>query len=66
MKFDWRKAPKWANWVAQDKNGAWHWYSKKPVKLSTHWFPEGFTECESFFKVENWEEQIYERPKGEK
>jgi hypothetical protein len=28
----WDNAPKWANWLAQDRDGYWMWYEKKPEK----------------------------------
>lgn len=31
-------APEWANWKAQDENGMWWWYGKKPRATSSgHW-----------------------------
>ncbi len=27
----WKDAPEWANFRAQDANGYWYWYEKKPV-----------------------------------
>lgn len=30
MKPDWKDAPEWANYLAQDKNGEWWWYGKQP------------------------------------
>lgn len=29
-KPSWAKAPKWAEWLAQDASGAWVWYAEKP------------------------------------
>ena len=30
MNIDWNKAPAWANYAAQDADGAWYWYENKP------------------------------------
>jgi len=30
MKPDWKDAPEWAQWLAQDPDGDWYWYSQKP------------------------------------
>ena len=30
MKPDWRDAPEWASWLAQDDGGWWYWYEDKP------------------------------------
>lgn len=27
----WDDSPKWANWLAQDEDGSWQWYSLKPT-----------------------------------
>lgn len=29
-KPSWDDAPKWANWLAQDKDGSWWWYEEQP------------------------------------
>ena len=30
MKPSWYDAPEWANWLAMDENGEWHWFELKP------------------------------------
>lgn len=30
MKPDWKDAPEWARWLAQDKGGRWVWFEYKP------------------------------------
>ncbi len=30
MKPDWKDAPEWAKWLAQDGDGAWVWFQNKP------------------------------------
>lgn len=30
MKPDWKDAPEWANYLAMDVDGQWHWYEAKP------------------------------------
>lgn len=34
-KPDWKDAPKWAKWLAQDSDGEWFWYSEEP-SLPSH------------------------------
>jgi hypothetical protein len=34
MKPDWKEAPDWANWLAQDMTGAWFWYEHRPEPQS--------------------------------
>lgn len=31
MKPDWTKAPTWAQFLAQDRNGKWFWYEARPT-----------------------------------
>ena len=38
---EWSKAPPWANWIAQDEDGQWYWYQKKPVWNRSYWSPNG-------------------------
>ena len=37
MKPDWKDAPEWANWLAQDCDGEWLWYSNKPTLSDGFW-----------------------------
>ena len=37
FKPDWKDAPEWAKFLAQDKDGSWYWFEKKPF-LHTHGF----------------------------
>lgn len=30
MKPDWKYAPEWANWLAQNGDGVWGWYEREP------------------------------------
>jgi len=34
MKPNWKDAPAWAEYVAQDGNGIWYWLEVKPQWLS--------------------------------
>ena len=35
----WKEAPKWANYLAMDRCGKWHWYEMEPYKNhSESWF----------------------------
>lgn len=37
MKPDWKDAPEWVQWLAQDSRGCWFWYEEKPEKSKTLW-----------------------------
>lgn len=40
IKPDWKDAPEWANYLAQDECGAWWWYECEPSYCSFNncWF----------------------------
>jgi hypothetical protein len=68
MKPDWKDAPEWANYLAQDKNGEWTWFSHKPVAEWSRWnyFQSGARHAQAPLIVENWKETLEKRPtKGE-
>jgi hypothetical protein len=31
MKPDWKDAPEWAAFVAQDADGDWYWFEERPI-----------------------------------
>lgn len=33
----WQKAPCWANYAAQDKDGLWWWYEIEPFRIPSGW-----------------------------
>lgn len=37
MKPDWKDAPEWAKFLAQDSNGDWYWYEFEPELSSRTW-----------------------------
>lgn len=65
----WKDAPYWANYLAQDGDGYWHWYETKPVAVNgCDWF-DSMDEGRSQ-RVErsdlNWKDTLEQRPeKGE-
>ena len=66
-KFPWgdEPAPSWARWVAQDWNGSWWAYEKKPspIETSSHWHERGKKQglCNSSENgVDNWKEMLFE------
>lgn len=42
--FDWSKLPAWATHAAQDDEGGWYWYDRKPTLSDGGWYNEG-EEC---------------------
>lgn len=52
-KMDWSEAPVWANFLAQDADGRWFWYERRPTNAPedswcaygrTKVWPAGLTE----------------------
>lgn len=41
-KPDWKDAPEWAMWLAQDEDGKWDFYSEKPFVCSSANRPEPY------------------------
>lgn len=38
MKPDWKDAPPWAQWLAMDSDGEWHWFEEEPfISLGHCW-----------------------------
>jgi hypothetical protein len=41
MKPDWKDAPEWAQWLAQDYDGEWVWHEERPKLTEGCWFSLG-------------------------
>jgi hypothetical protein len=37
MKPEWKDAPEWAKFLAQDSDGTWYWYESQPVRQWGNW-----------------------------
>lgn len=67
-KPDWKDAPDWANWLAQDKDGEYCWWNIRPALAASLW-AQGYPE-ESFFyesvgyfeKNIDWQSTLEQRP----
>lgn len=61
-KPSWKDAPEWANWLAMDEDGSWHWFKEEPTeKRFGEWLQSlcGSVEAAVF---PNWEETLEKRP----
>lgn len=47
MKPDWKDAPDWAMWLAQDTNGDWYWYEIEPTFMGDEWSPNDGRACKA-------------------
>ena len=70
MKPSWDTAPKWAKWLAQDQDGTWFWFDKKPIdeKSFGEWYPPLGGKCEKNIDAnDNWDITLEHKPsKGER
>jgi hypothetical protein len=59
MKPEWKDAPEWAQWAAQDFDGDWYWFENKPIQLEFGW-------ASSTGRIQNinqdWRESLERRP----
>jgi hypothetical protein len=62
---DWSVAPEYAQWLAQDKDGTWHWFDSKPFTLEFAW-DFSSTRYDVAFKTgaisSNWKNTLQSRP----
>lgn len=61
---NWAKAPKWANYAAQDANGEWYWYQRMPVTEDREWYDDsidGRVE-RAYPEYEGWKSSLEHRP----
>jgi hypothetical protein len=67
LPFKLDELPEWANWVAQDENGLWYAYEKKPYQQDLQWLEESKDgDVESICRTEvigDWRDTLYEIPK---
>ena len=62
MKPDWKDAPEWANYLAQDPFGRWFWIYDAHFFNLIKQFDYGF-ENEAALASPNWKDTLEERPK---
>jgi hypothetical protein len=59
-KPDWKDAPEWAEWLAQNWNGQWYFHQYKPESSDAGvWHSTGLM---SFQPQEGWENSLEKRP----
>jgi hypothetical protein len=65
-KPDWSIAPEWANYLAQDRDGSWHWYQDEPKQDHEQWvLANHCTEWKLYRPIvesKNWKETLERRP----
>ena len=61
-KPDWKDAPEWANYLAQDKCSEWWWYEDKPNIFGSNETWGTFGKVKSVKTNDNWRETLERRP----
>ena len=64
-KPDWKDAPYWAGWLAQDWSGRWYWYETRPRSYSIRWGRGDEFMLASYgpgLTNEKWRESLERRP----
>ena len=64
MKPDWKDAPKWAKWLAQDECGEWGWYEVQPTAKYDHFTAVGGEHDRAVISQRNadWKSTLGKRP----
>lgn len=62
MKPDWKDAPEHAQFLAQDGNGDWYWYEKRPVWGGIDWQTDGYSWIAQFPPNPSARKTLEERP----
>lgn len=62
MKPEWGSAPEWAKYLAQDDNGRWYWYERKPKQHKGYWVDDGGHFEDACPCLKDWRETLEERP----
>ena len=65
-RYDWSKAPEWAQWAATDKDGTSWWYSDRPKTAQEGWYTRLGNYNSSFPKEtpSDWRDSLERRPEG--
>lgn len=69
-KPDWKDAPEWAEWLAQDYDGVWWWYAEKPVQDKVQWILTNWQKLPIWANTDartnpEWKETLEKRPTHE-
>ena len=62
-KPDWKDAPEWARYVAQDADKSWFWHQKEPRLRARDWASDGrILGCGKPDPDESWMDTLERRP----
>ena len=65
---NWDDAPDWANWLAQNLDGAWHWFKDKPLTGIHDGWANGYFGYKErrnspYLEVNSWQQTLQQRTK---
>lgn len=60
-KPDWNEAPEWANFLAQDSNGAWSWFEQEPLVGDSGGWRCLYGDCEEAASNPKWQSTLEQR-----
>lgn len=70
MKPQWKDAPQWANYLAQDMDGTWTWFSHKPKREAQYnrwnYSQKGGRHLTANQEITDWKDSLEERPANNK
>lgn len=61
-KPDWKDAPEWANYLAQDECGEWWWFEGRPEQTDDCTWDYGGKALSSVGQNLDWHETLERRP----
>lgn len=64
-KPDWKDAPAWAMWLAQNHIGTWAWFENKPEATPIRWDYNPNFQCGRYRaagKPDDWQDTLEPRP----
>lgn len=61
---NWKNAPPWAKWLAQDGDGTWYWYEFRPEPSTTNpvWMRQQGVVVRADVAPSLWNETLERRP----
>lgn len=62
MKPDWKDAPEWAKYLAQNEDGRWFWYEENPQLYFDLWWSNEGRKAFAGDPLKGWGESKEERP----
>lgn len=62
IKPDWKNAPEWAEYLAQNEDGTWTFFENEPFAYDYEWRQVHGKKQWHYVDIENWTESLETRP----